>query len=68
MEIGGLLIKDRNKDTLLQAGVMAVKITDWFFRKEKADLSYIGLEDVNIYTRRSDSVWNYKFIGDYFAG
>lgn len=68
MEIGGLLIKDRNKDTLLQAGVMAVKITDWFFRKEKADLSYIGLEDVNIYTHRTDSVWNYQFIADYFGG
>lgn len=68
MDITGLLIKDRNKDTLLHAGVMSVKITDWFFTKDKAELSTIDLDNVYINTYREDSVWNYQFIVDYLSG
>lgn len=68
MEIGGLLIKDQKKDTLLHAGAMSVKITDWFFTKNKADLSSIDLDNVYINAHREDSVWNYQFIMDYLGG
>lgn len=67
MNLEGTLIRDRQKDTLLYAGKLKVRITDWFFWKSKADLKYVGLEDAVIYTHRKDSVWNYQFIADHFA-
>jgi hypothetical protein len=66
MNIEGLYIEDLQKDTLLYAGVAQVKITDWFFLKDKAQLSYIALSDVKAKTYRKDSVWNYQFIADLF--
>ena len=67
MLLQGVLVKDQNKDTLLYAGEASVRITDWFFFKEKAVLKYIGLKTANIYLHRQDSVWNYQFLADYFA-
>jgi len=67
MDLEGILIRDQKKDTLLYAGTMKVRITDWFIFKDQADLKYIGLEDAVIKTNRTDSVWNYKFIVDYFS-
>lgn len=63
----GVLIKDKQKDTLLYAGALRVRITDWFFLKDKNELKYIGLEDATIKLRRKDSVWNYQFIIDHFT-
>jgi hypothetical protein len=65
--VEGVLIKDRKKDTLLSAGMLKVNITDWFFFKDKPTLSYIGLSDALINMNRSDSVWNYQFLIDYFS-
>ena len=67
MDLEGLLVRDRSKDTLLYAGTMKVRITDWFIFKDEADLKYIGLEDAVIKTNRTDSVWNYQFIIDHFT-
>ena len=67
MLIQGLLVKDKNRDTLLYAGEASVRITDWFFLKDKAELQYIGLKEANIQLKRTDSVWNYQFLADYFA-
>ncbi len=67
MDLEGLLIRDRSKDTLLYGGTMKVRITDWFIFKDEADLKYIGLEDAVIKTNRTDSVWNYQFIVDHFS-
>ncbi len=67
MTLEGALIEDRNKDTLLYAGGLNVQITDWFFRNNKADLQYIGLNDATIKLQRKDSVWNYQFLVDYFS-
>lgn len=68
LNLGGVLVEDRKKDTLLYAGTVQVRITDWFFLKPKAELKYIGLEDALIKFQRSDSIWNYTFLEDYFAG
>ena len=68
MELEGLLIEDHNKDTLLYAGIASVKITDWFFLKDKATLKYIGLQNARVNMNRTDSVWNYQFLVDYFSG
>ncbi len=67
MGIKGILIEDRQRDTLLYAGSINVRISDWFFLKDKAELKYIGLEDAVIKLQRSDSVWNYQFLTDYFT-
>jgi hypothetical protein len=68
MNLKGVLVEDQKKDTLLYAGTLQVRITDWFFLKPKAELKYIGLEDAIIKFNRTDSVWNYQFLSDYFAG
>ena len=67
MDINGVLVRDRQKDTLLYAGILKLRITDWFFLQEHTDLKYIGLEDAVINMHRKDSVWNYQFIADNFS-
>ncbi len=64
----GVLIEDRQQDTILYAATAKVNITDWFFFKDKVELEYIGLDNAIIKLQRSDSVWRYKFIVDYFGG
>ena len=66
MHLQGMLIEDRKGDTLLYAGDMKVRITDWFFFKKEAVLKYIGLENAIIKFQRTDSVWRQQFIFDYF--
>jgi hypothetical protein len=63
----GTLIKDLNKDTLLYANEVKVRITDWFFLRDELILKYIGLEDAYVNLYRKDSVWNYQFLADYFS-
>lgn len=67
LNMEGTLVRDRQKDTLLYAGALKVRITDWFFLKDKAVLKYIGLENAVIKLQRKDSVWNMAFIEDYFS-
>lgn len=67
MNLEGVLVEDRRKDTLLYAGTVQVLITDWFFLTNKAELKYIGLRDAIINFNRTDSIWNYAFLNDYFA-
>lgn len=67
MDLEGVLVEDQHRDTLLYAGTFQVRITDWFFVKDKAELKYIGLEDAIIHIHRQDSIWNYAFLEQYFA-
>ncbi len=67
MLIEGMLVEDKKHDTLLYAGTAKVNITDWFFLKDKATLKYLGLKDAVINLNRTDSVWNYQFLVDYFS-
>ncbi|MDZ4794369.1 MAG: hypothetical protein SGI83_08850 [Bacteroidota bacterium] len=67
MHLHGVLVEDRKGDTLLYAGDLKVRITDWFFFKKEAELKYIGLENAIIKFQRTDSVWRQQFIFDYFA-
>ena len=65
--VEGVVVEDRNKDTLAHIGRLKVNITDWFFFKETIELKYIGLEQTKLYAYRKDSVWNYQFLIDYFS-
>ena len=67
LDFNGFLIKDKHNDTLLYAGVLRVRITDWFFLKQKAELKYIGLENAVVNLNRKTATWNYQFIVDHFA-
>ncbi len=67
LSLEGAFIQDKNKDTLLYAGSLNLRITDWFFVKEKADLEYIGLKNAIINLHRTDSIWNYQYIVDFFS-
>ena len=67
LKLKGVFIEDQKKDTLLSAGTVQVRITDWFFFKDKAELKYIGLENAVINLNRTDSVWNYHYLEQYFA-
>jgi hypothetical protein len=67
MHLEGLLLEDRKGDTLLYAGDMKVKITDWFFFKKNIELKYIGLENAIVKFQRTDSIWRQQFIFDYFS-
>ncbi|RYY40415.1 MAG: hypothetical protein EOO08_04585 [Chitinophagaceae bacterium] len=66
LNLEGVLLEDRKRDTLLSAGLVQVRVTDWFFLKDKAELEYIGLKDAVVRLNRTDSVWNYQYIVDYF--
>lgn len=66
MLLEGTLVKDQRRDTLLYAGTASVRITDWFFLQDKIELEYIGLKNAAIHLQRTDSVWNYQFLIDYF--
>ena len=61
------MVEDRKKDTLLFAGTASANITDWFFLKDTISLNNVGLEDAIINMNRTDSVWNYQFLVDYFS-
>ncbi len=67
MDMEGVMLRDQKKDTLLYAGAVSVRITDWFFVKDNPEIQYAGLQDAVIKLRRTDSVWNYQFLLDYFA-
>lgn len=67
MHLRGVLIEDQQKDTILSAGEVRVRITDWFFFKKNIVLKYVGLENAVIKMQRSDSVWRHKFLIDYFS-
>ncbi|HKB44195.1 MAG TPA: hypothetical protein VKC90_07390, partial [Chitinophagaceae bacterium] len=66
MHLQGVLVEDQSRDTLLYAGDVKVRITDWFFFKKEAELKYIGLEDAIVKFQRTDSVWRQQFFFDYF--
>jgi hypothetical protein len=68
MNLEGVMVEDQQKDTLLSAGKMQVRVTDWFFFKDKIVLHYIELGDAVIHLNRTDSVWNYQYLVDYFSG
>ena len=63
----GVMVEDQQKDTLLYAGTARLNITDWFFLRDRATVKYLSLDDAQVNMHRTDSVWNYRFITDYFT-
>lgn len=67
MHLEGMLVRDLQKDTLLYAGDVKVRITDWFFFRKRAEFKYISLENAVVKFQRKDSVWSQQFLFDYFS-
>lgn len=67
MHLQGVLVEDQKKDTILSAGEVRVRITDWFFFKNNIVLKYIGLENAVVKMQRDNATWNHQFIVDYFS-
>ena len=67
MNLQGVIVEDQFRDTLLYAGEVQVRITDWFFFRDNIVLKYVGLKDAVVKMQRKDSVWNHQFLIDYFS-
>ena len=66
VNIKNVLIRDQNKDTLLFAANLKLRVTDLLFSTKDPVISYIGLEKAKIYLHRKTPIWNYQFIVDHF--
>ncbi len=67
MNIEDFMMEDQQHDTLIFAGNLQVRITDWFFLKDTAELKYINLENGLIKLQKTDTLWNYQFLVNYFT-
>lgn len=68
--VQGIYVEGTDKDTLLYAGEIRFRITDWFiFRDGTPVIKYVGLHDayVNLYRTAKSDEWNYQFIIDAFG-
>lgn len=63
----GVLIKDRKKDTLMSIGRLGATVNNWFFLKNRITIYNLSLEHTTVNLKRSDSIWNYQFLIDYFS-
>ncbi len=66
LDIKNVLVKDQQKDTLLFAQTLKLRVTDLLFSNNNPVIGYIGLEKANIYLHRKTPIWNYQFIIDHF--
>jgi hypothetical protein len=67
LNIEEFMMEDQVHDTLIYAGNLQVRITDWFFLKDTAEIKYLGLENAVIKLQKSDTLWNYQFLVNYFT-
>lgn len=68
--INGVYIEDQQSDTLLYAGEIRLRASDWFMiSSKKPVIKYVGLHNAyaNLYRTDTSSDWNYQFIADAFA-
>ena len=66
VDIKNVLIRDQQKDTLLFAQTLKLRVSDLLFSSKDPVLGYIGLEKAKIYLHRKTPEWNYQFIVDHF--
>lgn len=59
IRLEGLTVYDAKQDTLLHAGILDVRVTNWFFLKQNNELGPIRLENTLIKCQRDDSSWQH---------
>lgn len=67
LNLEGFLMEDQFHDTLIYAGNLQVRITDWFIFKPKAEIKYVQLDNAVIHLNKQDTLWNYQFLINYFT-
>ena len=67
LNLEGFMMEDQMHDTLVYAGNLQVRITDWFFLKDTAEIKYLSLENAVIKLSKTDTLWNYQFLVNYFT-
>lgn len=65
--LSNVKINDQKGDTLISVGLLKLSVSDWFFRKDTLELTYINLSNVHIKIQRFDSVWNNNFLQNLFV-
>lgn len=65
--LNGLLVMDRQQDTILYAEQLQLSLSDWFFTKDSIELTQVELSNALIRIQRSDSTWRHQFVLDYFT-
>ena len=66
VDIKNVLIRDQQKDTLLFAQTLKLRVTDLLFSSKDPVIGYVGLEKAKIYLHRKRPIWNYQFLLDHF--
>ncbi len=68
LKLEGVFIQDQDKDTLLYAGELKVRLSDWFLFTKKPVLHYLSLKNTyaNLYRKGTGTEWNFDFIGKAF--
>lgn len=68
--IQGVYIEDQHKDTLLYAGELQVRVSDWFIFRDKPIIHYLGVKNtyVHMYRKANSGAWNSDFVADVFSG
>lgn|GEM_PF-278501 len=69
-EIEGLYIEDKQGDTLLYAGALQLRASDWLLLSGKPKVTFLGLRNAyaRLYRPAQSDRWNYQFVLDAFAG
>lgn len=65
--LNGLLVMDRQQDTIIYTQELKLSLSDWFFTKDSIELTQVELSNALIRVQRTDSTWRHQFLLDYFT-
>lgn len=64
LDVQNILIRDENKDTLVYAESLKLRLSDLYFSNNTPIIKYLGLVNTKLYLHRKTEKWNYQFILD----
>ncbi len=68
LRLEGLTVYDSKEDTLLHAGLLELRVSNWFFLRNENELGPIQLEDGLVRIQREDSIWQHDKLLAQFLG
>lgn len=68
IQLESLTVYDSKADTLLYAGSLELRISNWFFLRSQNDLGPIHLKHAFVQLQRTDSVWQHQALFSQFTG
>lgn len=67
VSLDGLLIQDRQQDTIAYIGSLQIRISDLLKATDPIELNDLVLDHTVLKLQRQDSIWRYQFLVDYFS-